>query len=171
MAAQLARARTEIDHVVGMADGLFVVLDDQDRIAQVAQGFESLDQALVVALVQADRGLIEHVEHAAQPRADLRGQANALAFAAGERRGIAVQRQIAEPDGVEKLQPLDDLRGAAARRSAPRGAENSMAARRVQRAANGSAVNSAMDMEPTLTASDSGRSRLPWQTGQVVADM
>ena len=35
----------------------------------------------------------------------------------------------------------------------------------------GSAVKSAIDMPFTFTARLSGRSRLPWQAGQVVADM
>jgi hypothetical protein len=58
---------------------------------------------------KADGGLVENVEHAAQPRADLRGQADALALAAGERGGVAVEREVVEADGAEKLQPLDDL--------------------------------------------------------------
>ena len=42
-------------------------------------------------------------------RADLRRQANALAFAAGERGGGAVEREVVEADGVEEFQALDDL--------------------------------------------------------------
>ena len=85
------------------------MLDDEDGVAEVAQVLERGDQPLVVALVQADGRLVEHVEHAAQARADLRGEADALAFAAGERGGIAVEREIAEADGVEELEALDDL--------------------------------------------------------------
>ena len=109
MAAQTARAGTEIEHVVGVADGVFVVLDDQHGVAQVAQFFQRLDEAVVVALMQADGGLVENVEHAAQPRADLRGQPDALALAAGERGGVAVEREVVEADGAEEFEPLDDL--------------------------------------------------------------
>ena len=91
-----------------MADGVLVVLDDQHRIAQLAQLFQGLNEPVVVALVQADRGLIQNVEHAAQPGADLRGQADALPFATAERGGVAVQREVSEADGAEKLKPLDD---------------------------------------------------------------
>src|SRR5215510_13664921 len=45
-------------------DRLFVVLDDDHGVAEVAQAHEGVDEALVVALVQADRRLVEHVEHA-----------------------------------------------------------------------------------------------------------
>ena len=109
VAAEPAGAGAEIEHIVGVADGFFVVLDDQHRVAQIAQALERLDQAVVVALVQADGGLVEDVENAAQARADLRGEADALAFAAGERGGIAVERKVVEADGAEEFEALDDF--------------------------------------------------------------
>ena len=109
LAAQAAGAGAKVENVIGVADGLFVVLDDQHGVAQVAQPFQGLNQAVVVALVQADGGLVENIEHAAQPGADLRGQADALALAAGERGRVAVQREVVQADGAEKLEPLDDL--------------------------------------------------------------
>ena len=153
-----------------MADGVFVVFHHQHRVAEVTQRFERLDQPLVVTLVQTDGGFVQHVQHAAQPRTDLRGQADALAFAAGKRGRVAVQRKIAQPDGIQKLQPLHDLA------AQPFGDQRLARVKAERRAAcsarrSGSAVKSAMDSAPTLTASDSGRSRLPWQAGQVVADM
>ena len=48
---------------------------------------ERREQAPVVALVEADRRLVEDVQHAGQVRADLRRQPDALPFAARERRG------------------------------------------------------------------------------------
>ena len=68
-----------------------------------------LDEALVVALVKADGGLVEDVEDAAQAGADLGGEADALAFAAGKGGGVAIEREVAEADGVEEFQALDDL--------------------------------------------------------------
>ena len=47
-----------------MAHHRGVVLDHQDRIADVAQALEDLDQPSRVARVQADGGLIEDVERA-----------------------------------------------------------------------------------------------------------
>ena len=66
VAAVLPRARADVDHVVGDLDGVLVVLDDEHRVAEVAQADERVDQAVVVALVQPDRRLVEHVEHADQ---------------------------------------------------------------------------------------------------------
>ena len=67
------------------------------------------EQALVVALVQADRRLVEDVHHADQAGADLAGQADALRFAAGQRVGAAIERQVVEADVDQELQALADF--------------------------------------------------------------
>ena len=108
-AAVLPCAGADIEDVVGLAHGVFVVLDDEDGIAEVAQAFERGDETLVVALVQADRWLVEDVQDAAQAGTDLGGEADALAFAAGEGGGGAVEREVAEANVDEELEPLDDL--------------------------------------------------------------
>src|SRR3546814_17529899 len=70
---------------------------------------QRLQQALVVALVQADGGLVQHVEHAGKAGADLRGEADALALAAGKAAGAAAERQVVEPDVDQEAQALVDL--------------------------------------------------------------
>ena len=65
------RTRSHIDDPIGDADRLFVVLDDNDRIAEVAQPLQRPQETPVVALVQPDRRLVEDIEHSGQPRADL----------------------------------------------------------------------------------------------------
>ena len=102
-------ARPHIDDPVGGADRLLVVLDDDDGVAEVAQPLQGREQAPVVALVQADRRLVEHIEDPGQPGADLRGQPDALALAAGERAGGARQGQVFEPDILQKAETLVDL--------------------------------------------------------------
>ena len=85
------------------------MLDDEHGVAEVAQAQEGVDEAPVVTLVQADAGLVEDVEHADERRADLRGEADALRLAAGERGRGALQREVADADVVEEAQPLADL--------------------------------------------------------------
>src|SRR5467141_461980 len=85
VAAGVAGARTEVDNEIGAADGVFVVFDDEDGVAEIAKLFERAEKASVVAGVEADAGLVENIENAAEARADLRGEANALGFAAGKR--------------------------------------------------------------------------------------
>ena len=109
VAAVLAGARADVDEVVGGAHRLLVVLDHDHGVAEVAQALERGDQLRVVALVQADGGLVEDVEDADQRGADLRGQADALGLAAGQRRGGAVEREVADAHVVQEAQPLGDL--------------------------------------------------------------
>jgi hypothetical protein len=78
------------------------MLDDDHGVAEIAQALEGDEQAVVVALVEADRGLVEDVEDARQAGADLGGQADALALAAREGTGGAVEVEIIEADIVEK---------------------------------------------------------------------
>ena len=92
--------------MVGGAHRLFVVLDDDHGVAEVAQLLERREQPRVVALMQPDRRLVEDVEHADEARADLRREADALRLAAGERLGRAAEREVVETDVDEEAQPL-----------------------------------------------------------------
>ena len=62
LAAEFACAGAEVEQVVGGADDVGVVLDDEDGVAEVAQGVEDADELGGVAGVQADGGLVEDVE-------------------------------------------------------------------------------------------------------------
>ena len=109
LAAVHAGAGADVDDIVGGPDRLLVVLDHDHRIAEAAQAPQRVEQPRVVALVQADRRLVEHIEHAGQARADLRGQPDALALAARQRARGARQRQVVEPDVAQEAEPVDDL--------------------------------------------------------------
>ena len=105
----LPRPRAQVHQVVGRADGLLVVLDDDHRVAEIAQPAERRQQAPVVALVEADGRLVEDVEHAAQRRANLRGQSDALPFAAGQGGRAAAERQVPDADVGQEPQAVLDL--------------------------------------------------------------
>ena len=104
-----AGARADVDDMVGGADGVLVVLHHQYRVTQITQAGQGGQQALVVALVQTDGRLVEHVHDAHQAGADLAGQANALGFTAGQGLGAALQVQIVQTHIDQKLQPVADL--------------------------------------------------------------
>ncbi|CAH0326741.1 hypothetical protein SRABI106_04759 [Rahnella aquatilis] len=80
-----ACTRTNINNMVGSADRVFVVLDHNHRVTEVAQVDQGFQQTLVVALMQADRRLIQHVHHAHQTGTNLARQTDTLGFAAGQR--------------------------------------------------------------------------------------
>ena len=104
-----ARPGAEIDDVIGRPHRVLVVLDDDHGVALIAEPGERFQQPVVVARMQPDRRLVENVQHADQPAADLAGQADALHFAAGKRGGRAVEREIFEADVLQELQPAANL--------------------------------------------------------------
>ena len=85
LAAVLAGAGADVDDPVGGPDGVLVVLDDDQGVAEVLEPDQGLDQPLVVALVQADRRLVEDVEDADQAGADLRREPDPLRLATRQR--------------------------------------------------------------------------------------
>ena len=93
-----AGAGAEVDEVVGRAHRVLIVLDDDDRVSLMCEPLQGREQPVVVARVQADRRLVEDVEHAHQPRADLAGQPDALCLAAGERGSRTIKRQVMQTD-------------------------------------------------------------------------
>ena len=71
--------------------------------------FERAEKRVIVTRMEADARLVENVENTAQARADLRGQSNALSFAAGERGGGTIQAEIAETYSKQKIDAFRDL--------------------------------------------------------------
>src|SRR5690554_391807 len=61
LTAVAPRARAEIYKQIGVLHGVAVMLDDDDRIALVAQALQRLEQPAVVPRMQANRRLIEHI--------------------------------------------------------------------------------------------------------------
>ena len=63
------------------------MLDDDERVPEIPQPDKGVDETAVVALVQADGGLVEDVEHTDQSRTNLSGQSDALSLTARQRSG------------------------------------------------------------------------------------
>ena len=61
-----ARTRTDIDNIIGVANGILIVFDDDHRIAKIPEPPQRAEQPLVIALVKTNRWLIEHIEHAGE---------------------------------------------------------------------------------------------------------
>ncbi len=85
------------------------MLNYQDRVAEIAQCCQRIEQATIVSGVQTNRRLVQNVEHAAQLRSDLSGQTNSLSFTARQSCGRTVKRQVTEADRLEKAQARLDL--------------------------------------------------------------
>ena len=81
-AAVLARTWPKIHDVVGRAHHVGIVLHHHDRVAEIAKFAQYSDQPLRIPRVQADRGLVEHIGRAHQPRPETGRELNPLRFAA-----------------------------------------------------------------------------------------
>ena len=70
---------------------------------------ESGEQAIVVALMEADARLIKDVQYADQACADLGSQANPLRLTAAEGAALAIKGEISEADVLEECEPGADF--------------------------------------------------------------
>ena len=99
---------TELDHLVGEAHGLFVMLDHEHRVAAITQRDERIEEFLIIVRVQSDARLVEHVNHADQAHPELCREPDALRFTAGQRGVVPVERQVTEPGLEQKREALSD---------------------------------------------------------------
>ena len=109
LAAAIAATGPEFDDVIRGAHHGFLVLDDEQRVAFVAQRFHHADEAARVARVQADARLVEDEERIDQRCAEACGEVHALNFAAAERARGAVEREVAEADLEEVAEAGTDF--------------------------------------------------------------
>src|SRR5262245_10011663 len=59
--------------------------------------------------MQTDRRLVEDVQDAGEPAAELRGEANALRFAAAQRIGGAIETEVAETYALQEAESQAEL--------------------------------------------------------------
>jgi hypothetical protein len=64
---QLTRAGSKIEQVICRANHIRIMLDHQDRIAEIAQLLHDRDQLRRITRMQSDGRLIEHIQSAHQP--------------------------------------------------------------------------------------------------------
>ena len=89
---------THLDDMVRRREDPCVVVDHHDGVAVSNQVAHDAEKAIDVRGVQADRGLVHHVEHARGAVAHGSRELHALALAGGERRARAVEREIAKAE-------------------------------------------------------------------------
>ena len=91
--------------MVGDGDHVRLVLDDQHRVALVAQLLHQPGQPPHIVRMQPHRGFVEHIGDVGQRRAEMAHHLDPLALPARQARALAVKAEIAEPDGDEIVEP------------------------------------------------------------------
>ena len=104
VAARRAWARADLDEPIRRAHHRFIVFDHDHGVPLFDEAPEDADHAREVARVHADAGFIEHEDGIGEAGAEAGSQVDALHFAAGERAGETVERQVTEADGLEVTQ-------------------------------------------------------------------
>ena len=99
----------EVQDEIALADDLGVVLHDHHGVAEVPQALQDANQAVVVARVQADAGLVQHVERVDEGGSEGRCQRNALDFPARQGARLPVQGEVAQAHVPEVFKPVPHL--------------------------------------------------------------
>ena len=60
MPARIATARPHVDHIIGIADKVEIVLDHDNRCTLGDEAVKHVQQHLNIERMQADRGLVEY---------------------------------------------------------------------------------------------------------------
>jgi hypothetical protein len=90
----LSRMRAHVDNIIGRQDHVLIVLYHDNRISQITQLLEGINQLEVVAVMQTDAGFVENIQDIDQLRPDLRGQPDPLSFTPRQTAGGTVKRQV-----------------------------------------------------------------------------
>ena len=98
LAAEPARGRADLNDVVRLADGGLVVFDHEHGVAARLERAQGVEEALVVAGVQPDGRLVQHVGHAHQAGAELGREPDALGLAAGQGGHVPAQGEVFQAD-------------------------------------------------------------------------
>src|SRR5437870_13451622 len=85
LATELAGAGTEINDAIRGLNGVWIMLDDEDGVCEIAEGLENINEPLRVARMEADRRLVEHVERTHKMRTERRSELKPRGLSAGER--------------------------------------------------------------------------------------
>ena len=102
-------SRAHVHDIVCTSDRGLVMLYHKHGIAQVPEVLESIDQSLVVPLMQADGRLVEDIQHSAERRSDLGCKTDSLSFPSAECTCAAAEGQIAESHVLEECESCLDF--------------------------------------------------------------
>ncbi len=99
----------DVHEPVGAADHVHVVLHHEHCVAGRPQLLQHRQEGLGVGGMQAGGGLVQHIHHAEQTRAELGGNPEALHLPRGKGGGRPAQGQIAEPQLQQDRDPLQEV--------------------------------------------------------------
>ena len=104
-------AGAEVDEVVGGAEDVEVMLDDDDGVSFAHKGLEDGEEFGDVVGVKADGGFVEEVEgFSGVSFGEFAGEADPSSFSSGEGLDFLPEGEVAEPDGDEGFEAILEFR-------------------------------------------------------------
>ncbi len=108
-AAVFAGAGADVEEVVGGPHDGFLVFDDDEGVALVAEAVHDADQGVDVTRMKADGGFVEDEEGVGGGRTETGGEVDAFDLAAGQGARGAVEGEVAEADLIEVVEAGGDF--------------------------------------------------------------
>ena len=105
----LPRVRPNVHDPVGVAHDVQLMLDHEDGVPRCLEPVERAEERLGVDRMETGRRLVQHVHDAEQVAVHLGAEPEALELARGEGRRAALEREVAEPQVQQHLEPLLDV--------------------------------------------------------------
>ena len=97
IAAACSGNGAHLNQIVGFRQYARIVVDNNHGVAVIHQIAHHAHQAVDIGRMQANRGLVQYIEHARRAIAHHAGELDALALTRGERGAGAVEREIVKP--------------------------------------------------------------------------
>ena len=91
-AAMYPGAWAYVNHVIGGPNGIFIVFNYDNGVAQVAKMGKGAQQAIVISLMKPYRGFVQDVHNANKACANLAGESYALRFTSRQGVSTAFER-------------------------------------------------------------------------------
>ena len=102
-------SRSDVNNPVGCVNRVFVVFNNNERVADIAQSFECFDETSIITLVESNRRLVKDVQNTGQSGTNLGGKPDSLRLAARQRPRGARHGQISETNVQKEFKTGDNL--------------------------------------------------------------
>ena len=154
--------------MVGGGHHVRIVFHNDDRVSQIPQLFQNSYQPCRVATVQANGWLVENVSGAHESRAETGCELDPLRLAPGQRRRKTIERQILQPNVIQKLEAFGGIRPGCGSAISDSSGLSCNASKNSHASAMFMLATCAILQSPNLTSNASGRNRAPRQSGHSV---
>ena len=104
-----AGSRSDIHHAVCRTHCIFIMLDHDQTVSEIAKAHQRTKKSVIVSLMKTDTWLIQNVRNSDQSGTNLCRKSDSLRLATGKRRCRTAQRQVIQSDFCKKTYSCTDF--------------------------------------------------------------